>query len=64
MAPARGLYCLKMSFIDILHLKSSNAVILRRPKNILSRNTRPFFASESGNDYSANGSLGAICAAL
>jgi hypothetical protein len=56
MAPARGLYCLKMSFIDILHLKSSNAVILRRPKNILSRNTRPFFASESGNDYSANGS--------
>jgi hypothetical protein len=45
-----------MSFVDILHLKSSNAVIVRRPKNILRRNIRPFFASESGKRYSANGS--------
>jgi hypothetical protein len=46
-----------MSFADILQLKSSNAVIVRCPKNILRRNIRPFFASESGKRYSANGSF-------
>ena len=46
-----------MRFFDIRHLKSSDAVFVSRQKNILRRNTRLFFASESGKRYSANGSL-------
>jgi hypothetical protein len=46
-----------MKFSDIRRLKSSNAALASRPKNILRRNIRPFFASESGKRYSANVSL-------
>jgi len=43
-----------MVFFDIQHRKSSNAMLVTRPKNILKRNIRPFLASESGKRYSAN----------
>ena len=46
-----------MSFFDSRCLQTSNAVLVSRQKNILRRNIRPFFSSESGKRYSANASL-------
>ena len=43
-----------MSFFDILHLKSSNVVLVNRPKNYFEAKIFPFLASESGKRYSAN----------
>jgi len=46
-----------MSFLDILHLKSSNAVLVSSLKNYFEAKYLPLLASESGKRYCANASL-------
>ena len=50
-----------MSFLDILHLKSSNAVLVSSLKNYFEAKYLPLLASESGKRYCANAStLGSV----
>jgi hypothetical protein len=60
MIPAKGFYCLKIgsnAFFRYPAPKIFRYRVVSRQTNILKRNTRLFFASESGKRYSANGSL-------